>query len=172
MHSFIELVEWGTKFTLNALNDAWEKTTAELQTSGATILVKSLQMLNLQKATLTVGIFSIFEAELQHALGGKYAFQTASKILKSAGKYELAIRFDDFREAINVLKHGRGSSYDRLVSRASSLPFRVMLPDENFFCEGDVAEISTIIEVDDVFVNNCVEVICNVSAVIRRARPC
>jgi hypothetical protein len=172
MHNFIDLVEWGTKFTLNALNDAFERTVAELQTSGATIHVKSLQMIRYQKAILSVGMFSIFEAELQTILGGDFAFKEASLVLKNEGEYDLAIRFDDFREAINVLKHGRGRSYDNLVSRASLLPFRVRLPGEGFFYEGDVSEIIILIEVDDTFVSNCAEVINKVSAVIRRPRRC
>ena len=45
------------------------------------------------------------------------------------------------------------------------------MPDEAFFAEGDVSEVSTLIEVDDAFVLRCAEVIRDISDVIRRARP-
>lgn len=70
-----------------------------------------------------------------------------------------------------MLKHGRGRSYDALVAKAGALRFRVKLPGEAFFCEGDVSEVSTLIEVDDTFVLSCAEVIREVSVAIRRARP-
>ena len=44
-------------------------------------------------------------------------------------------------------------------------------PDENFFCEGDVSEVTTLIEVDNAFVIHCVQTIQEVSVVIRKARP-
>ncbi len=69
-----------------------------------------------------------------------------------------------------MLKHGRGRSYDALVSKASALPFKIKLPTEAFFFEGDVSEISTLIEVDNEFVINCAQVISDVSEVIRSER--
>ena len=80
-------------------------------------------------------------------------------------------RFDDLFLAINVLKHGRGRSYDALVAKAKALPFRIKQPDESFFFEGDVSEVSTLVEVDDAFVQHCGKVISDVSGVIRRVRP-
>ena len=53
-----------------------------------------------------------------------------------------------------------------MVQKVGSLPFRVKLPDEAFFCEGDVAEVSTLIEVDDAFVQLSAEVIHDVSVAI------
>jgi hypothetical protein len=64
-----------------------------------------------------------------------------------------------------VLKHGRGRSYDALVKKASALPFRVKRPGESFFCEGDIAEVSTLVEVDDAFLLSCAEIIREVSLV-------
>jgi hypothetical protein len=49
------------------------------------------------------------------------------------------------------------------------LAFRVKQPDETFFNEGDVAEISTLVEVDDQFLLLCAEVIHGVAAVINSA---
>lgn len=45
------------------------------------------------------------------------------------------------------------------------------MPDEDYFDEGDVSEITTLIEVDDEFVLACARLIEEVSEEIRIARP-
>lgn len=171
MHSFDDLVYRGTSFTLNALEVVNSKVIEELQTSGSTIAVKNLQMIQLQKVILAIGMFSFFDSILQDGLSCRNGFEEAKKILIKKGLVELHGRFDDFVCAINVLKHGRGRSYDTLVVKSESLPFRIKLPDENFFYEGDVSEISTLIEVDDKFVLNCAKLIELVSIEIRNEIP-
>jgi len=171
MHSFAELVDRSTAFTLSALSDAAERTFEALQTSAATPLVKTLQMIQLQKAILAVGMFSMFEAILQDGLGCNDGFREAKSILRASGQEALAERFHDFQLATNVLKHGRGRSYDALVAKAAGLPFRIKLPGEVFFFEGDVSEIATLVEVDDRFVLSCADVVWKVSEAIRTARP-
>ena len=59
MHNFSELVDRCSIFTLGALKDVEERTIEALQTSGATSLVKTLQMIRLEKTILAVGIFSL-----------------------------------------------------------------------------------------------------------------
>jgi hypothetical protein len=172
MHTFTDLVDRCTAFTLEALREANERTIDALQTSAATTLVKALQMIQLQKAILAVGMFSLFEAILQDGLSCSDGFREATDILDREGEVVLKERFNDLQLAINVLKHGRGRSYDALVAKAGgALRFRVKLPGEASFCEGDVSEVSTLIEVDDTFVLSCAEVIREVSEAIRRARP-
>ena len=68
---------------------------------------------------------------------------------------------------MNVLKHGRGRSYERLLARPGEVEFKVKAPDENFFSEGDVSEVGVLIDVDDGFVRRCAAVIEEASAVIR-----
>lgn len=70
-----------------------------------------------------------------------------------------------------TLTHGRGKSYDALVANSEDLPFKIKLPNENFFFEGDVSEISTLIEVDDNFVLNCAELIEQISKEVRNEFP-
>ncbi|MCR4409826.1 MAG: hypothetical protein QHH43_04800 [Candidatus Saccharicenans sp.] len=170
MHSFIDLIDMCISFTLETLKAVNERTIKELETSASTIYVKTLQMINLQKVILVVGMFSLFEAILQDGLGCKNGFGEAKRILDNEGEPELKEQFDNFILAINVLKHGRGRSYYALVARAESLPFRIKLPGQFFFFEGDVSEVSTLIEVDDKFVHNCANVIKDVCHVISRAR--
>ena len=123
-------------------------------------------MVQLQKTILTVGMFSMFEADLQDRLGCKNGFIRAKKILEDKGQIATKERFDDLYCAINVLKHGRGNSYDALVAKAENLPFRIKLPDESFFSEGDVSEVSTLIEVNAEFVQYCLNVIREVSDLV------
>lgn len=171
MHSFAELVDRCTAFTLEALRVANERALDGLQTSAATRLVKALQMVQMQKAISAVGMFSIFEAMLQDGLESRDGFRGAQEILEREGESPLKERFIDLQLAVNVLKHGRGRSYDALIAKADRLPFRIKRPGEVFFFEGDVSEIATLIEVDDAFVINCAEVIRQVSEAVQKARP-
>lgn len=171
MHSFTKLIDTCTAFTLETLKEANQQTIEALQTSGVTSLVKTLQMIQLQKAIFVVGMFSIFEANLQDGLKCYNGFSEAKKILAEQGELYIKECFDDLFLAVNVLKHGRGSSYDTLVTKAESLPFRIKLPDESFFFEGDASEVFTLIKVDDAFVQHCSSVISDVSGVIRRVYP-
>lgn len=168
MHEFAELIIRSTTFTLATLREANKKTIEALQSSGATSLLKTLQMIQLQKAILAVGIFSIFEAILQEELQCADGFLETRNLLESAGQEDLRSRFEDLYLAINVLKHGCGRSYNTLVAKAATLPFRVKLPDEHFFLEGDVSEVSTLVEVDDAFVQYCCNIVSEVSNEIRR----
>lgn len=79
MHRFEDLILRNTLFTLNALKDINEKIIDALQISGSTILIKNLQMIQLQKAIFAVGMFSIFDAELQNQLSCKNGFAAAKK---------------------------------------------------------------------------------------------
>lgn len=166
MHEFTELIDRCTTFTLEALRGVNKRVIKALQKSGSSSLVKTLQMVQLQKAILAVGMFSMFEANLQDRLGCNNGFTGAKKILDDRGQIALKERFDDLFHAINVLKHGVGRSYDTLVAKAESLAFRIKLPDESFFFEGDVSEVSTLIEVDDEFVQYCLNVIREVSVLM------
>ena len=171
MHEFTELIYRCTSFSLNSLDKINEEIFKGLELSGATNLVKNLQMISLNKVVLAVGMFSIFEAHLQDNLDCEKGFFEAKKILNEAGENEIKECFNNLTLAINVLKHGKGKSYDSLVERADELPFRVKMPDEYFFDEGDVSEISTLIEVDNNFVELCSKNIEDVSNVIRKTHP-
>lgn len=165
MHPFDELVKHCTEFNLNALNEAQRRIDDELQSSAATSLVKAAQMVRMQKVISAVGMFSIFDAVLQDEMKSANGFRSLGKMLENMGKNELKERFNDLCLAINVLKHGRGSSYEKLVMKADVLPFRIKLPGEVFIDEGDITEISTLVEVDDDFLLNCANVIGEVALV-------
>ncbi len=171
MHRFTELADRSTSFILDTLKETEKQVVEALQTSGATHLVKTLQMIQLQKVIMAVGMFSIFESMLQSGLVCSDGFAEALKYLDRDGEDELQKRFSQFASAINILKHGRGRSYDTLLDEADDLPFRLKRPNERFFFEGDVSEVSTLIKVDDQFVLGCARVIREVSSVVARAHP-
>lgn len=113
----------------------------------------------------------MFEAILQDELDCKDGFQEAKSILEEIGESGIKERLDDLHLAINVLKHGRGRSYDQLVKKSNDLPFRVKQPQEALFDEGDISSIESLIQVDDAFVMSCSQIIQDVSAAIRTLRP-
>ena len=117
MHEFNELVQRSTAFSLSALDEAQQRTVDALQTSAATTLVKTLQMVQLQKAISAVGMFSMFDAILQNQLQCKDGFKEAGKLLESQGEIELKENFSNLQLAVNVLKHGKGRSYNDLVEK-------------------------------------------------------
>ena len=115
MH-FAELAIRSAQYTLWALEGARKQTLAELEeTGGATTVVRNLQMLQLQKAIVAVGLFSMFEASAQDALQCADGFKGATEVLTRKGLEGLRERFSNLYLAVNVLKHGRGRSYDALV---------------------------------------------------------
>lgn len=171
MHDFAQLIDGCAAFTLDALANANNRTIQELQTGSAGSLVRVVQMIQLQKVVLAVGMFSIFEARLQEGLECNDGFAEAKRILDDQRELELRERFTDLYFAINTLKHGRGASYEALAAKAESLPFKVRVPGAAFFDEGDLAEVSTLIHVDDVFVRHCGLVIREMSELLRRVRP-
>jgi hypothetical protein len=168
MHDFTELLDRSASYTLLKLDELQEQLFAQLQTSGSTTAVKNLQMIELQKTIMSVGMFSIFEANIQNSFGGNYSFDALRRLLDSEGEQTLLIRFNWYALAVNVLKHGKGRSYEQLLAEADRLPFRVKLQDESFFSEGDVSEIGTLVKVDSSFVLGCAEVIRDASLVVRR----
>ena len=84
MHSFCELIERSTSFTLYSLEQAETEVIEQLQTSSATVHIKQLQMLQLQRSIFAVGMFSIFEAHLQNGLSCQNGFKEVRTILDAA----------------------------------------------------------------------------------------
>ncbi|MCT0231002.1 hypothetical protein KQ306_09090 [Synechococcus sp. CS-1324] len=138
---------------------------SELQDHGTTALVKQLQAVELQGAMV-----AMFDAALQDALDAVNGFQEAKRIIEQTGDFELRDRFEILQRAANVLKHGRGRSHDELMAQRGQLPFRVGAEDE-FFNEGNVSDLATLVKVDSKFLRHCVETIDLVAALIRRTRP-
>lgn len=168
MFEYNELVTSASRFTLDALSQTQRAVLEALQERASRSLVHALQMIQMQKAILATGLFSLYDAELQRVLDCENGFKECKQILMDNGENKLSEKFEIYCLAINVLKHGDGRSYQRLLADYKSLPFRIKRPGENFFFEGDVSEISTLIEVDEDFVLNCVELVSQVSCALGR----
>jgi len=171
MHRFTELADRATAYTLAMLGRVEAATLEALQTSAATSHIKNLQMIRLSKAILAVGMFSIFEARLQDALDEENGFKGLRALLADAGEDALASRFNDYYLAINVLKHGEGDSYRKLLAKQTSLPFMLWRSNNAGEREGDVSMVSILVDADDAFVEACADIIRAVSAVIIRQKP-
>lgn len=172
MHSFSELAYRCSEFTLTALKEVEDKTAKALQTSGATTMVKTLQMVRLNKVIFAVGMLSVFEAFLQDRLKCRNGFVEVKKILKQSNETTLLEQFSDIELAVNAMKHGQGKSYNTLYAKiGGTTTTKVKQPLEPFFNEGDVGEVSSLINVDDNFIVDCVEVIEKVSKAIQGIRP-
>lgn len=166
MHNFSDLLSHAVSSTLNDIYIRHQNICAELQHKANTPLVIGLKTLQMHRAILVTGMFSMFDAELQKVLSCKNGFKECKKYLLEIGENELAKEFQMFIDAINVLKHGKGRSYNNLVEASSDLPFNIKTPEQNFFFEGDVGEIDTLIEVDDQFIYVCLTLISKVMTVI------
>jgi hypothetical protein len=129
-------VNRSTNFALTTLKEAENEAIGALQTSGATRHVKNLQMIQLHRAIIAVGMFSIFESIVQDRLECQNGFATVRECLGRENENDLNNRFAAFVHAINVLKHGRGRSYDALITMGNDLPFRIKRPGRSFFVKG------------------------------------
>jgi hypothetical protein len=131
-----------------------DATLDRLRADGSSNVVNTSRRSSMQLVMTAVGGFSMLEGILEQSMGWPKPFQELEQRLRDAGYVETSDRFNTFRLAINVLKHGSGESYDRLRKR-NDLPFRIKLPGENFFDEGDISEIPGLVLVDMQFVHAC-----------------
>ena len=162
-----DLISRAVEFTLRQAQALEDGVVERLQTEAGTPLVNTLRMLTMQSAIVAVGCFSVFEALLQQKKSWGNAFQELDRQLRALNHSALADRFRDYRDAINVLKHGAGRSYERLVARREDLPFAVKDKGERFFDEGDVSEGIRLVQADHAFVRQCAEIIDEVVLALR-----
>lgn len=170
MDRFSEVTARCVGFMIDALNEASRANLGD-GSDGSTLFVKNAQALQLGKVVTSVGIFSIFEARLQDALDCSDGFAELRRILLSAKEQDLALRFEQFAGAVNVLKHGKGRSYDSLLSMREKLPFVIKARDQHFFFEGDVSEPDTLVLVDDAFVRSCAELVQALIDTVQSVKP-
>jgi hypothetical protein len=113
---------------------------------GQTTFVNSLRIITVQLEITAVGIFSLFESRLQHHYPSGSFFRQLRKSLAAANKAQAAQKIYQFHLAVNVLKHGRGESYDELL-KMRDLPFVVKPPHAAFFNEGDIEEPEGLVDI-------------------------
>jgi hypothetical protein len=165
--SDVELLPGCAEFTLSHSRAVEGKIIEELQTSAATRLIMGLRTIRLQRAILAIGMFSLFEALLQSHMGWRKPFDRLVTYLEGSEERALARSFNQYRLAINVLKHGEGLSYDQLLAVSSKLEFKIRPKGEPFLSEGDVSEVGVLVYADEAFVQRCAALIAQASAIIR-----
>jgi len=168
MHvSDIELLPLCASSVLGQIQHLENDARSQLQTSAQTSLVLTLKLSRLHRSMLAIGMFSLFESLLQSEIGWADPFNELPEKLRGWENNTLAQVFCDYKSAINVLKHGYGRSYDRLLTRLDQLEFAVKPKGEEFFFEGDVSEpAGFLIDVDEKFVVRCAELIKEISETI------
>jgi len=88
---------------------------------GADAQVKELRRATNALELAAVDIFSIFEARMQHHFKrGPFSRKLKALLLESK-ELDLAERLHKYYLAVNVLKHGKGSSYRELLNSPTSL---------------------------------------------------
>jgi hypothetical protein len=175
MHSYSELVGRCAAFTLDSLNEVNEKTMEALQKSRSTNLVKTLQMINLQKTIIAIGMFTLFEGILQDILKSEHGFKEVKAFLKTQDQDVVLEKFIDLELAINTLKHGRGRSYNNLITKNGGtiknyireLNQKVQFEDN----DEDISDVNTLIEVNDTFVYECTSIISLISTLLKKVNP-
>jgi hypothetical protein len=139
--------------------------------SGATALINSLRISASQNELVAVGVFSIFEARMRDKVEGRSFFKGLQEMLLKEELFELANKFRLYYLAVNVLKHGAGSSHNELL-KVLDLPFAVRATTTEFFMEGDVSEPDGLIDVEDFgFLNGLLEVISSVHTFLIECKP-
>ena len=172
MHNFSELILHSSTFILSILKEIEDRTMQDLYNSPETIHIKKLQMINLQKTFFFIGVFSYYESLLQERLNSKNGFAEVKKILKNNNEFQLLEEFNELQCIVNVLKHGKGSSYNELLQKQKrKININIKHRNLNYFNEGNVNEICSIIEVDDKFITKSVRLINAIAIAIQKYNP-
>ncbi len=151
---------------LGYVDDVNDKIAGRLETEASNGLIDGLRTCTIGRSIIAVGLLGVFEALLQQHFGWQNVPADLDNALRGAGQDDLADRLTDNRDAINVLKHGRGRSYERLLSRGDALPFLIKGRGEPFFDEGDVSEVTRLVEADSQFIDASVAIITEIREVL------
>ena len=126
-----------------------------LETSAATRHLTTIDVCHSQVAVSIVGMFSLYESRLQSIYRWAKPFDEVQRLLESNGGTNQAEEFENFKLAVNVLKHGRGDSHSKLLSRSERLPFKVQSYFGEFHEEGDCCPPSDLILVSTELLELC-----------------
>ena len=161
------LIGLAIDYSLQHAEETEARVIEALQFGAATSSVNALRMLTMHSTIIAIGAIQAFESLIQQKKGWKNTFKELDLELRTKGHTDLADRFLDYRDAINVLKHGEGSSYDKLVARKEKLPFTIKEKGRRYFDEGDVSENIRLVDADHAFVRQCSEIIEEIISALR-----
>ena len=126
--------------------ERFSETCKLLEDGAQTTFVNNLRVVTVEIEVAAVGILSLFEARMQHHLPDGSFFTKLRERLATDGQLDLANKLHQYYLAVNVLKHGRGTSYNRL-RKIPNLSFVVKGPEDAFFDEGDISEPGGLVDV-------------------------
>ena len=129
----------------------------ELEESAATRFINGIRLARVQNICMVVSAFGILEAEIQRVKGYGKPFSELINEFRTGDNKDLADRIEIFVKAINTLKHGYGKSHDYLLRYREDLSFDVKERFEDFFLEGDISEVPTLIDITSQFLNGFLE---------------
>lgn len=164
-----QLIVTAMRYTAAQFRQETDTMMSLLEEDGSSRVVNAARFSQMRMVMVAVGGFSMLEGILEQTKGWTAPFRELDQNLREIGEDRIADEFMAFRLATNVLKHGSGNSYERLL-RCGALPFRVKSRDENFFDEGDVSEVPGLVLVDEQFVISCARAIENAMTVLRIPR--
>jgi hypothetical protein len=167
----IETLVTAARATARQVKGVLDNIYSELETSGATRLLSGIDICNSQVALALVGVFSVYDSRLQVVVGGEKPIDELIKRLASAGHAVDAAAMDDYRLAVNVLKHGVGSSHTKLLARKSHLPFQVQAFVGELAVEGDVCPPSDLVIVTTEHLEQCCDLIETTWAFVQATTP-
>jgi hypothetical protein len=155
----IETIVAAGRATAHQVGAVLAEISRALETSAATRLLSGIDVCNAQVVVSIVGIFSMYESRLQTAYGWNKPFDEVISALIASHRSSEADLFDDYRLAVNVLKHGVGSSHEKLLARGSRLPFEVQKDFGDLHEEGDVCPPSDLVVVSVKHLEQCCDLI-------------
>ena len=167
----IETLVTAGRATAHQVRGSLKDIYSALETSGATRVLSGIDICNSQVALSLVGVFSVYESRLQTAIGGDKPVDDLIKLLASAGHAADAAALDDYRLAVNVLKHGVGSSHTKLLARKSRLPFQVQANFGELAVEGDVCPPSDLVVVSTEHLEQCCDLFERTWVFVQAALP-
>ena len=92
-----------------------------LETTAATWHLTTIDVCYSQVAVSIVGMFSLYESRLQSIYRWAKPLDEVQRLLESNRGTNQAEEFENFKLAVNVLKHGRGASHSKLSFRAPAI---------------------------------------------------
>lgn len=167
----IELLLASGRATASDVRETLGRVYEQLEISGATSLLTSIDVCNTQLSVVMIGIFSLFESRLQSLNGWEKPLEEVQSILNERLP-ERAMQFEGLRLAINVLKHGEGASHTRLLALAVRLPFQIQTTYGEMHDEGDLCPPSDLILMTPELVEHCCDLIeCSWELIRQIAKP-
>lgn len=137
--------------TLPFVEVASQRFLKELSFFGNTAPINGLVLWNLAYSAVAIGTWHMYEHFATESLGRQNPIKWIISKLQMEGKVELANELETCRLAINVLKHGRGPSYDRLRRQPNLTKMHLRITEDEDW-EGVVGANPVLLDFNEDFI--------------------